>query len=394
MSTFRSAAHRHAEHMDITRGVRSVTEGPFTLGMAGERSAALAERAAASGTFGVGGLMLARGGRVISEAVNAVIVDGVVRDPTAHVERQLIDWYYKNWKRLDLAEPQELVIFSSLDPCAMCAGAILKAGFNAVSVAYDQGVGIHEQGMRHLNMHPELWERADRVFDVFPSNAQHRDFFVPLRNLGIGATVDTDSVIGRSLGAFTSSFDTIREAIGSHEGSLGSARRDAGIGAFESLPPGIELPTTGIGAVQTLDRQVLGNILSDGRACMIDQTGRIVLIAKDAQDISPIRSSIMELIRAYTYMSNSPKYSALDLPAKSEVSFLVYRAPQAAQDALMQLGALGSFLESPREAKAFPLLSYVEGSEARMQEFISHMSWYYKDHVKVSAGALYSALRD
>ena len=44
------------------------------------------------GTFGVGGVMLDGRGTVLKALHNNVIKHGLIYDPTAHSERQLIDW--------------------------------------------------------------------------------------------------------------------------------------------------------------------------------------------------------------------------------------------------------------------------------------------------------------
>jgi cytosine deaminase len=64
-------------------------------------------------------------------------------DPTAHGERQLVSWYYANKTSLSLPEPKELTVVTTLDPCAMCAGTLLTAGFNVAVVAIDVLAGIN-----------------------------------------------------------------------------------------------------------------------------------------------------------------------------------------------------------------------------------------------------------
>src|SRR5262245_39218321 len=115
-----------------------------------ETVARLAVEAARLGTFGVGGLLADDAGRVVAMARNAVVVGGRVHDPTAHVERQLIDWYFATGRR-DVP-PSALTIVTSLEPCMMCAGSILRAGFKCVSLADDEaaGVGIR-RGMTTLS---------------------------------------------------------------------------------------------------------------------------------------------------------------------------------------------------------------------------------------------------
>lgn len=100
--------------------------------------------AKAQGTFGVGGLLLDQHGNVLKALQNNVVRDGLIFDPTAHGERQLIDWYFaERAKGRKLPAPDDVTLVTSLDPCAMCAGAILAAGFNVVVAANDPNAGIN-----------------------------------------------------------------------------------------------------------------------------------------------------------------------------------------------------------------------------------------------------------
>jgi tRNA(Arg) A34 adenosine deaminase TadA len=78
----------------LTPGVRSVASFIEGSTDAASRAVTLAEASAARGSFGVGGILVTADGHVVAEATNAVIRNGRVQDPTAHVERQLIDWYF------------------------------------------------------------------------------------------------------------------------------------------------------------------------------------------------------------------------------------------------------------------------------------------------------------
>ena len=70
-------------------------------------------------------------------------------DPTNHGETQLVGWYFANRdairKRLGyLPMPSDLTVVTSLDPCAMCAGSLLTAGFNCgVLASDDSGGGVN-----------------------------------------------------------------------------------------------------------------------------------------------------------------------------------------------------------------------------------------------------------
>src|SRR5262245_26820413 len=113
---------------ELTPGVRAEPGRIRDAEQAAARAVALAEEAGRRGTFAVGGLLVDDSGQVLAEARNAVIEDGQLSDPTAHVERQLVDWFAYAQRRGLAASARNATIVSSLDPCAMCAGAILRSG--------------------------------------------------------------------------------------------------------------------------------------------------------------------------------------------------------------------------------------------------------------------------
>jgi cytosine deaminase len=84
----------------------------------------------------------------------------LLHDPTAHGERQLVDWYFKNRKRLKLPDPSQLSIITTLDPCAMCAGALLTAGFNVGVSAIDDYAGINYNAAFEFPSVPAKWRRV------------------------------------------------------------------------------------------------------------------------------------------------------------------------------------------------------------------------------------------
>ncbi|MBA3925456.1 nucleoside deaminase [Listeria rustica] len=96
------------------------------------------------GTFSVGGMLMDTDGNVVYVQHNNVVNNDLTFDPTAHGERQMIDWYYENKESQNLPEPENIVLVTSLDPCAMCTGSILQAGFsNVVVSANDTYAGIN-----------------------------------------------------------------------------------------------------------------------------------------------------------------------------------------------------------------------------------------------------------
>ncbi len=109
-----------------------------------------AKRAVQENSYGVGGALLdIKNGKVIKTMHNQVIANETsdeksrLQDPTAHGERQLVDWYFENRYQLKLPEPEQILVVTTLDPCLMCTGSILSAGFKVIVVALDDHAGIN-----------------------------------------------------------------------------------------------------------------------------------------------------------------------------------------------------------------------------------------------------------
>lgn len=156
------------------------------------------------GSRGVGGLIMDnRTGRVIREGrnhrylpVNPDVANGpnevFTWDYTAHGETALIGWYQANRRSLGLPDPKDLTVVTSLDPCAMCTGSILTAGFNAAVVAYDPtgGMNVTQDG-RYRSLTAKLRRQAFDTIGFFGVTAT-RDYFgppqIPLRQTDVTAT--------------------------------------------------------------------------------------------------------------------------------------------------------------------------------------------------------------
>ncbi|MGF6934570.1 tRNA(Arg) A34 adenosine deaminase TadA [Paraburkholderia sp. UCT70] len=113
------------------------TESAMTL------AALQAMTANCAGSFSVGGALVDDNGNVLNKMSKRVIQNGRTNDPTAHGERQLVDWYYANRRALGLPPPEQVTVVTSLDPCCMCTGAMLTAGFKVAVGALDTYAGIN-----------------------------------------------------------------------------------------------------------------------------------------------------------------------------------------------------------------------------------------------------------
>jgi len=87
----------------------------------------VARRARDAGDHPFGSILVGPGGERLREQGNGYREEG--GDRTAHAERLLASWAAKAF---DLGYLQKCTLYSSAEPCAMCAGAIYWAGIGRV----------------------------------------------------------------------------------------------------------------------------------------------------------------------------------------------------------------------------------------------------------------------
>ncbi len=87
----------------------------------------VALRAREGGDHPFGSVLADRDGKVLREQGNGYTAEG--HDRTAHAEKLLASWAAKN---LTLEQLQQCTLYTSAEPCAMCAGAIYWAGIGRV----------------------------------------------------------------------------------------------------------------------------------------------------------------------------------------------------------------------------------------------------------------------
>lgn len=132
----------------------------------------LALDAAANGDVPVGALVV-RNGEVIGRGANRTVRD---QDPTAHAEILAIREAVKalgSW-RLDGCE-----MFVTLEPCAMCAGAIVLSRLDRITFgAWDEKAGM-AGSVGDLLRHPRLNHRPEVVAGLMADDcgAVLREFF-------------------------------------------------------------------------------------------------------------------------------------------------------------------------------------------------------------------------
>jgi len=394
-------------------------------------AAAQAIAAKERGTFGVGGLLLDQHGGLLHALGNDVVRGGLIHDPTAHGERQLIDWYYAEVaKGRALPPPHQLTLVTSLDPCAMCAGAIIAAGFRVVVAAHDPKAGIN----------------YDATHDTVPAFTALPE---PLR-AGAGerfyypAVLGTSSFARAAAGAPPQPFfigKTIAEptvALCSRVFEANSERVQALLNA--DLPQDQLRDPATLAPTHRLVRR-LKKLYPDALACrasphapgaalapfmraaieqdlrqggqgdavvLLDSFGNLLLCVPGRRSHSAIATAFMECTRKYAQLRFGLMQGA-DAHAQDEVrrylahpkegTFVFARAPDASALGVMDLGAYGSTMEGPLPANNPAQFQYVLPAldQSALSALCAGMPPLYREMigirpVQVRDGALIEAL--
>lgn len=164
------------------------------------------------GSRGVGGLLMDnRTGRVIAEGRNrryrpvkrpfrSTPDEVLTWDYTAHGETGLTKWYFANRRRRRLPDPADLTVVTTLDPCAMCTGSILAAGFSVATIALDPTGGMNTDGSgAYTTLPPRLRREAQGSSGLYAIEGQRAYLGppdLPLRATAVtGATGDACSAV-------------------------------------------------------------------------------------------------------------------------------------------------------------------------------------------------------
>lgn len=307
-----------------------------------------AEKAAQAGTFGVGGLLLGPDGTILASVRNRVLVDGKVHDPTAHGERQLVDWYFGEiHKGRDLPPPSELTVISSLDPCMMCAGSILSAGMRALVLAPDDRNGVNYQDDLQFSTLPkELRATAQQSLGYIGVEGQ-RNYRGGETSLFGKATVSSE-LTERSLKVFNEAQLRVQILVAGQDEPHGCDSDEAALKALQSEDPKALTLTTSLDdpgpeLASLLWEKAQQDPGSQDAACLLDSAGRVLLCCAGETHISPIRTPFMQLTRAYC----RARAQAPQLPHIKHCTVLTVQGPGRKASNIAELGAYGSSIEGP-----------------------------------------------
>jgi len=339
------------------------------------------------GTFAVGGLMLDQQGNVLQSLHSNVIKHGLIYDPTAHAERQLIDWYFAEVaKGRELPPPSEITIITSLDPCCMCTGAILAAGFNVIAAAPDRDAGVnHSEDAAFAALPERLQAQAAKHF-CYPAVLGSSSYARPAagaapKSFFIGKTISEPTQALCSL-VFEATAESAMERFNADlpvtqlkcPATLPANHRI--VRELKKLYPDAlayrctpQQPDEGLAPflqqAMARDREQGG----EGDAvALLDSFGNLLLCMPGRLTQSGIRTAFMETTRAYAQLRYKLMVDAT-LAQREEVrqylghpkdgTFVFAQGPDHSALSFMNLGAYGSTMEGPLSPQNPQQLQYV-----------------------------------
>lgn len=361
-------------------GVQGLPEGQrpvLTEDQAAEMVAQAAEDATKGGTYGVAGLLLGPDRELIATSVNAVFKDDKMRDPTAHGERQLVDWYFTQVEQgADLPAPEDLTIVSSLDPCVMCAGSILASGMDVSILSYDQYGGVDFKGDGEFSTLPEgIRADAQSQFSYLGIDGG-RDYQGDHDGIFEGGRIAL-SVEQQSLKAFEDSVPMVKEFMANLDIDPAAMRNPAELLTdkgdkeilskaravhAETLTLKIPDPENPGPKLAKKLMEVAAKAHAEGNsydaAALVDPHGNVLLTAGSREGTSPIQTPLFEISRTYNEMRNAVGEAGENhFPPFKYCKFVTLQGP--AQDGA-SVAELGGFCSSVKGK--FP-----EGSDRHWQ---------------------------
>lgn len=338
-------------------------------------AAAQAIAAKTQGTYGVGGVLLDQQGNVLKALQNNVVCEGLIFDPTAHGERQLIDWYFAERARgRALPPPHEVTIVTSLDPCAMCTGAILTAGFNLVAAAADPKAGInYDASFAFAGLPEALREQAAARFfypAVLGNSCFARDGAgAAPKSFFIGKTIAEPTQALCSL-AFEATGDKVQALLNAdlpREQLKDPATLAPGHRIMRKLrtlyPDALAYrctPHMPDARLAVFLRAAMAQDAAQGgegdAVALLDGFGNLLLCAPGRRAQSAICTAFMECTRRYAQLRYTLMQGASEeavaqvrsyLAHPREGTFVFARGPDASSHSVMDLGAYGSTMEGP-----------------------------------------------
>ncbi|MBM3464988.1 MAG: nucleoside deaminase [Armatimonadetes bacterium] len=397
---------RQQEPVEVSPGVIDMRGGPTQYAFTAEDAAHIvvdnAAKAAEHGTFGVGGALIGPDHEVVAVVQNRVIQNGVVKDPTAHAERQLVDWYFEQVHRgANLPSPEKMALITSLDPCMMCCGASLQAGFHVVIAALDTFAGVNFKGDGKYETLPEGPRQMAKDKFGYVGIEGGRAFQGPQDAPYPNATIPAE-VEKRSLDVFTGSLDEVKRQINAagggdvkpidaHELLHGASPEVLGVLRAkdpQALSLRVDPNNPGLDLGQRLVDVATASAKAGNSfdaAALVDPNGNVMMVVGGQESHSPIRTPFMELTRAWaSARAEAGPTGAAFLPHIKDCKVVTLMGPGRGATGVMQLGAYGSSVEGPAPASESAHWQYVIPSQtqAELDQEIANLPPLYSQVIK------------
>ena len=158
-----------------------------------------------------------------------------------------------------------------------------------------------------------------------------------------------------------------------------------------ALPEGAWIPSKTLCIMRRSDREMASRLLANDEALLVDSDGYVIVRAASAEERSPVRSSVLELIRTYVSMRHAAKLLGVDLPHQRFCTIVKRQLFREPDQALLELGAIGSFLEQPRPPSKLPAFAYIErNNNPYAERFAAALPPLYTDVIGVTVGLITS----
>jgi len=323
-----------------------------------------AKVASDSGTFGVGGILLDLDGNIICQMHNQVIKGSRINDPTAHGERQIVDWYLENKEKENLPEPKDCILITSLDPCVMCTGALAQVGFNKVIVlALDDYAGINWQGNNDCpaleGLECQEYVHEHFVYPEVTGQQSRKAYGASLLDITTFSDITvTSDVLNGCLDAFNLSADEVRNKVSAvsieAEDIINPASLDISHPIYKYLKE--SFGEDFLACHYKLGESVQGFLDYveskysdfDGIA-YFDQFGNLLCLMQDDENVSTL-SAFMKLTRKIARIRNTEPIDGYEINEylhNPKYGYFVYmNCPEVSTKTIMELGAIGSTLEN------------------------------------------------
>ncbi len=334
------------------------------------RSGEMAMQAYCQETFSVGGVLLDSNGQELMLMHNNVVIERFTYDPTAHGERQLVDWYFEQIAAgVALPPAEEMTVVTSLDPCCMCTGALLRAGFKVIVGAFDRFSGINynteanypsltnEQRSRALANFSYPQATGESCFVRPATSAQPPMFFIDQ------ATTDKTLALCESI--FTTSLNSVQQQISNDlppealcdpatlpdDHPVVAALRAVYPQSLTYRAPSRGQPDVALAnfmiPVIEQDRQRGGK---GDAVALLDIFGNLLLCMPGNISQSPIQTAFMQTTRTWAQLRHQLflQQGEAVLPFIGHCKYgtlVLARGPDSSDEGLMTLGAYGSTME-------------------------------------------------